>query len=107
MTGGSGNLGVLYQNGLGLPLDYPEAYKWQALASERGYGPSRKALATLIQVMTEAQVQDGRRRMPWWADQHHTGGGSAGGAQCRRMKSANGDCSSANFANFLPNRAFV
>jgi TPR repeat protein len=74
---GEYNLGFLYQNGLGVPLDYVEAYKWHALAGERGYGPSRKALAEITQIMTRAQIEEGRRRMSAWAQQHRAEGGAS------------------------------
>ena len=31
------NLGVMYENGQGVPQDYKEAVKWYRLAAEQGY----------------------------------------------------------------------
>jgi len=53
------NLGLLYQNGLGVPLNYAEAYKWFTLAAN-GRTSSRRALEALTQIMTKAQLRDGQ-----------------------------------------------
>src|ERR1035437_6669866 len=41
------NLGVIYENGLGVPQNYAEAVKWYRLAAEQGYGPSQFNLGLL------------------------------------------------------------
>jgi hypothetical protein len=41
------NLGVIYENGLGVPQNYAEAVKWYRLAAEQGYGLSQFNLGLL------------------------------------------------------------
>ena len=40
-TSAQSNLGFLYERGLGVRLDYVEAFKWLSLAAESGDLPSR------------------------------------------------------------------
>jgi TPR repeat protein len=64
------NLAVLFQTGLGVPLDYTEAYKWFTLAANAGLANSRHALKELTQIMTTAQSRDGRARISDWMSHH-------------------------------------
>ena len=63
------NLGVLYQNGLGVPLSYPEAYKWFTLAAN-GRATSRRGLQALTEIMTKAQLREGQARVSEWLAHH-------------------------------------
>jgi hypothetical protein len=64
------NLGFLYQNGLGVPLNYAEAYKWLKLAANSGSAASGFDLEALTQIMTTAQLRDGRARVSDWLSHH-------------------------------------
>jgi TPR repeat protein len=64
------NLGMLHQNGWGVRLDYAEAYKWYAIAAGRGDNRSRDAMKELAQIMTAAQIVEGRKRAASWVEQH-------------------------------------
>ena len=61
--------GFLYQNGLGVPLNYAEAYKWFTLAAN-GWTSSRRALEALTQIMTKAQLRDGQAKVSDWLSHH-------------------------------------
>ena len=47
------NLGLMYNNGDGVPQDYKEAVKWYRLAAEQGYA---KAQPIWVQFITKAKV---------------------------------------------------
>ena len=64
------NLGVLYQRGLGVPLDYAEAYKWFMLAAKEGEAESKRVLKELTQIMTKTQLRDGQSRVSDWISQN-------------------------------------
>ena len=59
------NLAVLYQNGVGVPLNYSEAYKWFTLAANDGH-TGKPALAALTQIMTTKELRDGQARVADW-----------------------------------------
>jgi TPR repeat protein len=63
------NLGFLYQSGLGVRLNYSEAYMWFALAA-KSRPDGRHALEALTQIMTKAQLRDGQTRLSAWASHH-------------------------------------
>jgi uncharacterized protein len=42
------NLGVMYQNGQGVPQNYTEALKWFRLAANQGYGPAQSSLGFMF-----------------------------------------------------------
>ena len=65
------NMGFLCQSGLGVPLNYGEAYKWFSLAAQGRNGESTRALKDLTQIMTKAQFRDGESRVSEWVS-HHT-----------------------------------
>ena len=50
------NLGVMYNNGEGVPEDYVRAYAWCNLAAAQGYEPAVKAKASLRERMTAKQI---------------------------------------------------
>ena len=64
------NLGFFYQNGLGVRLNYAEAYMWFALAAN-SRPDSRRALEALTQIMTTTQLRDGQARLSEWAAHHN------------------------------------
>ncbi|MCC6416565.1 MAG: LysM peptidoglycan-binding domain-containing protein [Opitutaceae bacterium] len=55
------NLGLAYLAGRDAPADWPEAYVWLTLAAENG--TTGKALQTLVEQMSPAQLDEGRRRL--------------------------------------------
>jgi TPR repeat protein len=65
------NLGFLYQNGLGVPLNYAEAYKWFTLAANSDLAASRRALKELTQIMTTTQLRDGQAKVSDWVSRHN------------------------------------
>ena len=61
-----GNLGYVFERGLGVPVDYPEAYKWYQLASRRGLREAKRALYVLRAIMTPKQLREGETRASSW-----------------------------------------
>jgi len=53
------NVGVLYQSGLGVPMNYGEAYRWFNLAAYDGQVESRRALTELTKIMTKTKFRNG------------------------------------------------
>jgi len=43
------NLGVMYENGKGVPQDYKEAVKWYRLAAEQGYATAQYNLGVMYE----------------------------------------------------------
>ena len=50
------NLGYLFENGKGVPVDYPEAQKWYRLAMARGNARAKKAMTSLAAIMTQKKA---------------------------------------------------
>jgi TPR repeat protein len=65
------NLGFLYQNGLGVPLNYGETYKWFTLAASSGIAASRYALEAITQIMTPKQLREGHARVSDCVSHHN------------------------------------
>jgi localization factor PodJL len=63
-------MGVLCQSGLGVPLNYGEAYKWFSLAAQAGNAESNRALKDLAQIMTKNQFRDGETMVSEWVSHH-------------------------------------
>jgi hypothetical protein len=51
------NLAVLHQNGLGVPKNLKEAYKWLALAARSGDGDAASRIATIKSQLSPAEVR--------------------------------------------------
>ncbi len=52
-------LGMMYEEGQGVPKDYVQAYMWLSLAAAQGYEPARKArVKKLAKKMTLAQLDE-------------------------------------------------
>jgi len=50
------NLGYLYEQGKGVPLDYVKAYTWYKTAESGGDRRAREKLKSLSRLMTEQQI---------------------------------------------------
>ena len=64
------NLGDIYQNGRGVPLDHIEACKWFNLASTQGYRTAADARKSLSAIMTRRQLDEAEARAAEWQRQH-------------------------------------
>ena len=64
------NLGVMYDNGGGIPQDNMEAHKWYDLAASRATGDRQKEYAeardALAQQMASAQIAEAQQRAANW-----------------------------------------
>ena len=59
------NLGVMYENGRGVPQDYAEALKWFRLAAEQGYARAQYNLGFMY-YNGEGVPQDYVQAHMWW-----------------------------------------
>src|SRR5687767_12238521 len=66
------NLGLAYMQGQQVRADWPEAFVWLTLASEKG--ATGKALATLVDTLTDAQLTEGRKRLETYRTAMANGG---------------------------------
>jgi TPR repeat protein len=64
------NLGALYANGRGVPLNYVEAYKWFSLAEAKGFKLAAQAKESIRTIMTERQLTTAETRLHEWRQQH-------------------------------------
>jgi len=60
------HLGVLYDNGQGVPQDYGKAYKWLILAKAAGDSDAPKGIDLLMPLMTPDQIAEGQRLAREW-----------------------------------------
>jgi TPR repeat protein len=63
------NLAFLYQNGLGVPLNYAEAYNWLTFSANKRNPMSAaitRSLDVLKHIVTESQLLDGEVRVSEW-----------------------------------------
>ncbi len=61
-----GDLGTLYEFGLGVPKDYVEAYKWMNLGAAHGALIAPNDREEVARLMTPAQVAEAQRRSAEW-----------------------------------------
>ena len=69
------NLGVLYNNGDGVPQDDAEAVRWYRLAADQGYADAQYNLGVMY-ATGEGVPQDDAEALRWYrlaADQGHAG----------------------------------
>ena len=59
------NLGMMYENGLGVPQDYETAIKWYKLAAEQGDANAQMYLG-LMYALGQGTLQDYTRTHMWW-----------------------------------------
>ncbi len=67
------NLGIMYQNGKGVPQDYAEAIKWYHKVAEQGFAPAQHNLGFMYQ-NGQGVPQDYAEAVKWYrraADQGH------------------------------------
>lgn len=57
------NLALLHRNGLGVQVDFAEAFQWWSLAAAAGHATAGGFRDVLLNMMTEQQVAEGRRRL--------------------------------------------
>lgn len=55
------NLGVMYDNGQGVPKDEAEAYKWFLLAGAQGNESARKNISTIEKDLNSTQRAEGQK----------------------------------------------
>ena len=63
--------GILYQSGLGVPMNYGEAYRCITLAAHGAQVESRRALTELTKIMTKTQFRNGEARALDWFLQYN------------------------------------
>ena len=76
------NLGIMYDNGEGVPQDYKEAVKWYKLAAEQEYASSQFNLG-IMYAKGKGVLQDHKEAVKWFklaAEQGHDGAQSNLGA---------------------------
>ena len=59
------NLGLMYNNGQGVPQDYKTAVKWYKLAAEQGHASTQNNLG-LMYALGTGTLQDYTRAHMWW-----------------------------------------
>ena len=59
-------LGMMYEEGQGVPKDYVQAYMWLSLAAAQGYERATKLRDKLAEKMTPAQVAEAQRLAREW-----------------------------------------
>ena len=59
------NLGIMYDNGYGVPQDYAEAVKWYRLAAEQGYAKAQYNLGTMYEY-GNGVLQDNTMAHMWY-----------------------------------------
>lgn len=64
------NLGVMYQQGLGVTQDLIEAYKWHNIALANGMEKSRDIMDLIVKLMTPIQIESARKLAREWMDKH-------------------------------------
>ena len=67
------NLGVMYDNGQGVPQDYAAAVRWYRLAAEQGYAAAQSNLGTMYSFGTGV-LQDYVRAHMWYNIAGSSGG---------------------------------
>ena len=60
------NLGLMYDNGDGVPHDYKTAGKWYRLAAEQGYASAQKILGWMYRNGLGVPKDD-KTAVKWWA----------------------------------------
>ncbi len=66
-------LGIMYNDGLGVPQDYVQAYMWLNLAAARGGGDYAKVRDIVAERMTPAQIAEAQRLAREWKPLSRTG----------------------------------
>ncbi len=59
------NLGVMYENGQGVPQGYAEAVKWYRKAAEQGFAPAQHNLGVMYQ-KGQGVPQGEAEAVKWW-----------------------------------------
>ena len=55
------NLGVMYENGQGVPLDYVRAHMWYNIAASKGVGNAKKNRDIVVKKMTPEQIEKAQK----------------------------------------------
>jgi TPR repeat protein len=56
------DLGYLYEQGKGVPLDYVSAYAWYKLAAAAGHSRGSERMKNLSRLMTQKQISEASNR---------------------------------------------
>ena len=62
------DLGLMYANGLGLPQDLIQAYRWISLSSTAGNAAASDLQKQLAQQMTPEQIAEAERLVREWQE---------------------------------------
>jgi len=60
------DLGLLYEQGRGVPLDYETAYMWYSVAAAGGYKKSVPQMKSLSSLMRPHQIANAKARASEW-----------------------------------------
>ena len=63
-------LGVMYNNGQGVPQDYVQAHKWFNIAGVSGYEVATKGRDLAASMMNPAQIAEAQKLSRGWMEQH-------------------------------------
>ncbi len=63
-------IGKLYREGLGVGVNYVEAYKWYYIVAKKGYGGGAKYMKMLRREINPAQVSRAEKMARQWMKEH-------------------------------------
>jgi TPR repeat protein len=63
-------LGKLYREGLGVDVDYVEAYKWYYIVAKKGYGGGYKYMKMIRREINSDQVSKAEKMAREWMKEH-------------------------------------
>ncbi len=63
-------IGKLYREGLGVGVDYVEAYKWYYIIAKKGYGGGHKYMKMIRRDINSAQVSRAEKIARQWMKDH-------------------------------------
>ena len=64
------NLGLMYDNGLGVGQDYVQAHKWYNIAGTNGDETGRKSKDDVEKQMNPDQIAEAQRLAREWVEEH-------------------------------------
>ena len=64
------NLGLMYDNGLGVEQDYVQAHKWYNIAGTNGDETGRKSKDDVEKQMNPDQIAEAQRLAKEWMEEH-------------------------------------
>ena len=64
------NLGVMYQEGRGVTVDYSLAYMWYNLAASNGLADGKRSRDALAKKMPATQIAEAQKMTREWLEKH-------------------------------------